>query len=147
MTTIHTSFLSGETFCTLSTTSPSTLGGSVYFLIGDASAGFTLGMFPVIFPGPVVDTQPYVSILEQPKARGLRFRYECEGRAAGSIPGENSKPEARTYPKIQVTFCSLVNTVLETFSNVAIELQLKSISQYAESVMCQGAVPVSMTDW
>jgi len=46
---------------------------------------------------------PWVEIVEQPKARGLRFRYECEGRSAGSIPGETSTPERKTFPAIKVT--------------------------------------------
>ncbi|XP_052276378.1 putative transcription factor p65 homolog isoform X2 [Dreissena polymorpha] len=45
---------------------------------------------------------PYVEIVEQPKARGLRFRYECEGRSAGSIPGESSTPERKTFPAIKI---------------------------------------------
>ncbi|WAR19259.1 DORS-like protein [Mya arenaria] len=45
---------------------------------------------------------PYVEIVEQPKARGLRFRYECEGRSAGSIPGENSTPERKIFPSIKI---------------------------------------------
>ncbi|RUS74561.1 hypothetical protein EGW08_017667 [Elysia chlorotica] len=45
---------------------------------------------------------PWVQILEQPKSRGLRFRYECEGRSAGSVPGENSTNDHRTYPTIKV---------------------------------------------
>ena len=32
----------------------------------------------------------YVDIVEQPASKGLRFRYECEGRSAGSIPGIHS---------------------------------------------------------
>lgn len=41
-------------------------------------------------------------ILEQPASKALRFRYECEGRSAGSIPGVHSTPENKTYPTIQV---------------------------------------------
>lgn len=44
----------------------------------------------------------YVKITEQPASKALRFRYECEGRSAGSIPGVNSTPENRTYPSIQI---------------------------------------------
>lgn len=44
----------------------------------------------------------YVEITEQPAAKALRFRYECEGRSAGSIPGANSKPENKTYPSIRI---------------------------------------------
>ncbi|XP_054163335.1 embryonic polarity protein dorsal-like [Oppia nitens] len=45
---------------------------------------------------------PYVRIIEQPARGGTRFRYECEGRSAGSIPGVNSTPDITTYPAIQI---------------------------------------------
>lgn len=44
----------------------------------------------------------YVKITEQPASKSLRFRYECEGRSAGSIPGVCSTPENKTFPSIQV---------------------------------------------
>lgn len=44
----------------------------------------------------------YVKITEQPAPKALRFRYECEGRSAGSIPGANSTTDNKTYPSIQV---------------------------------------------
>ncbi|KAI4498556.1 hypothetical protein M0802_006262 [Mischocyttarus mexicanus] len=47
-------------------------------------------------------TQPYVEIVEQPASKSLRFRYECEGRSAGSIPGVNSTPENKTFPTIRI---------------------------------------------
>ncbi|XP_012283784.1 proto-oncogene c-Rel isoform X2 [Orussus abietinus] len=47
-------------------------------------------------------TYPYVEILEQPASKALRFRYECEGRSAGSIPGVNSTPENKTFPSIRI---------------------------------------------
>ena len=46
--------------------------------------------------------KPYVRIVEQPASKALRFRYECEGRSAGSIPGVNSTPENKTYPTIEI---------------------------------------------
>lgn len=46
---------------------------------------------------------PYVEIIEQPASKALRFRYECEGRSAGSIPGVNSTPENKTFPSIRVS--------------------------------------------
>lgn len=49
-----------------------------------------------------------LEIVEQPKQRGMRFRYECEGRSAGSIPGENSMCEKKTWPSCQVTYFLLV---------------------------------------
>ncbi|XP_055309585.1 embryonic polarity protein dorsal-like isoform X6 [Sitodiplosis mosellana] len=44
----------------------------------------------------------FVKITEQPAPKALRFRYECEGRSAGSIPGASSTPDNKTYPGIQV---------------------------------------------
>jgi Rel/ankyrin family protein len=41
-------------------------------------------------------------VVEQPAGKGLRFRYECEGRSAGSIPGATSTNENRTCPAIKV---------------------------------------------
>ncbi|XP_029607987.1 proto-oncogene c-Rel-like [Salmo trutta] len=46
--------------------------------------------------------EPSVQIFEQPKQRGMRFRYKCEGRSAGSIPGERSSENNRSYPTIQI---------------------------------------------
>lgn len=57
------------------------------------------------------DTVPYIKIIEQPAPKALRFRYECEGRSAGSIPGLNSTPENKTYPAIQVN-----NYLINNFS-------------------------------
>ncbi|XP_023240428.1 embryonic polarity protein dorsal-like [Centruroides sculpturatus] len=45
---------------------------------------------------------PRIVILEQPASRSIRFRYECEGRSAGSIPGVNSTSTNKTYPTIQI---------------------------------------------
>ncbi|XP_060874905.1 embryonic polarity protein dorsal-like isoform X2 [Metopolophium dirhodum] len=47
-------------------------------------------------------TSPYIKIVEQPASKALKFRYECEGRSAGSIPGVNSTTENKTYPTIQI---------------------------------------------
>lgn len=48
------------------------------------------------------DPSPYVEILEQPSSNGLRFRYQCEGRSAGSMIGQSSVPGSKTYPKIKI---------------------------------------------
>ena len=48
--------------------------------------------------------KPTVKILEQPASKALRFRYECEGRLAGSIPGVHSTADNKTYPTIKVVF-------------------------------------------
>jgi c-Rel proto-oncogene protein len=46
--------------------------------------------------------RPTVEIIEQPAPKALRFRYECEGRSAGSIPGIRSTPDNKTFPTIQI---------------------------------------------
>lgn len=46
---------------------------------------------------------PKLVITEQPKQRGMRFRYECEGRSAGSILGESSTDASKTLPAIEVS--------------------------------------------
>ncbi|XP_052895493.1 proto-oncogene c-Rel-like [Anopheles moucheti] len=51
---------------------------------------------------PVATQRPYVEITEQPHPKALRFRYECEGRSAGSIPGVSTTTKHKTFPSIQV---------------------------------------------
>uniref|UniRef100_A0A2C9GUV8 RHD domain-containing protein n=1 Tax=Anopheles dirus TaxID=7168 RepID=A0A2C9GUV8_9DIPT len=51
---------------------------------------------------PVATQRPYVEITEQPHPKALRFRYECEGRSAGSIPGVSTTADHKTFPGIQV---------------------------------------------
>ncbi|KAM5165311.1 proto-oncogene c-Rel [Mantella aurantiaca] len=46
--------------------------------------------------------EPHIEIFEQPRQRGMRFRYKCEGRSAGSILGERSTENNRSYPAIQL---------------------------------------------
>lgn len=58
----------------------------------------TLGRLVSPGPGP----RPHLVITEQPKQRGMRFRYECEGRSAGSILGESSTEASKTLPAIEV---------------------------------------------
>uniref|UniRef100_A0A3B5MAN9 RHD domain-containing protein n=1 Tax=Xiphophorus couchianus TaxID=32473 RepID=A0A3B5MAN9_9TELE len=41
-------------------------------------------------------------VVEEPKDRGMRFRYECEGRSAGSILGASSTDNNKTQPTIEV---------------------------------------------
>lgn len=60
-------------------------------------------LFPLIFPSePAQAPGPFVEIIEQPKQRGMRFRYKCEGRSAGSIPGERSTDTTKTHPTIKI---------------------------------------------
>uniref|UniRef100_W5LPT3 Nuclear factor of kappa light polypeptide gene enhancer in B-cells 2 (p49/p100) n=1 Tax=Astyanax mexicanus TaxID=7994 RepID=W5LPT3_ASTMX len=49
---------------------------------------------------------PYLQIIEEPKQRGFRFRYECEGPSHGGLPGASSERNRRTYPTVKV--CNFV---------------------------------------
>lgn len=46
--------------------------------------------------------KPKLVVVEEPKERGMRFRYECEGRSAGSILGTSSTDTNKTQPAIEV---------------------------------------------
>ncbi|XP_046718196.1 transcription factor RelB isoform X2 [Silurus meridionalis] len=46
--------------------------------------------------------KPELVVVEQPKERGMRFRYECEGRSAGSILGASSTEVNKTLPAIEL---------------------------------------------
>ncbi|KAL5018885.1 hypothetical protein ScPMuIL_004607 [Solemya velum] len=48
------------------------------------------------------DAQPFIKILEQPQARGFRFRYECEGPSHGGLQGERSEKYRKTFPSIKI---------------------------------------------
>ncbi|XP_077469923.1 nuclear factor NF-kappa-B p100 subunit isoform X2 [Stigmatopora argus] len=45
---------------------------------------------------------PYIQIIEEPKQRGFRFRYECEGPSHGGLPGASSEKNRRTYPTVRI---------------------------------------------
>uniref|UniRef100_A0A8C7NZF1 RHD domain-containing protein n=1 Tax=Oncorhynchus mykiss TaxID=8022 RepID=A0A8C7NZF1_ONCMY len=45
---------------------------------------------------------PYLEIIEQPKQRGFRFRYGCEGPSHGGLPGASSEKNRKSYPQVKV---------------------------------------------
>ncbi|XP_055499065.1 nuclear factor NF-kappa-B p105 subunit-like [Leucoraja erinacea] len=45
---------------------------------------------------------PYIEIIEQPKQRGFRFRYGCEGPSHGGLPGVSSEKNNKTYPAVKI---------------------------------------------
>uniref|UniRef100_A0AAY4E3M3 RHD domain-containing protein n=1 Tax=Denticeps clupeoides TaxID=299321 RepID=A0AAY4E3M3_9TELE len=45
---------------------------------------------------------PYLQITEQPKQRGFRFRYGCEGPSHGGLPGASSEKNKKTYPQVRI---------------------------------------------
>ncbi|XP_070544392.1 nuclear factor NF-kappa-B p105 subunit-like [Ptychodera flava] len=48
------------------------------------------------------EDRPYLRILTQPKSRGFRFRYGCEGGSHGGLPGADSEKGRRTFPAIEI---------------------------------------------
>ncbi|XP_054084032.1 embryonic polarity protein dorsal isoform X1 [Zeugodacus cucurbitae] len=52
--------------------------------------------------GSSTSSKPYLRVVEQPTRKPMRFRYKCEGRTAGTIPGENSFQETKTFPTVEV---------------------------------------------
>ncbi|XP_075993589.1 nuclear factor NF-kappa-B p105 subunit isoform X2 [Genypterus blacodes] len=45
---------------------------------------------------------PYLQIMEQPKQRGFRFRYDCEGASHGALQGASSEKNRKTYPTVKI---------------------------------------------
>ncbi|XP_044062025.1 nuclear factor NF-kappa-B p105 subunit isoform X4 [Siniperca chuatsi] len=46
---------------------------------------------------------PFLQIVEQPKQRGFRFRYGCEGPSHGGLPGASSEKNRKTYPTVKIS--------------------------------------------
>jgi len=57
--------------------------------------------------------QPWVEVTEQPKTTAMRFRYQCEGRSAGTILGVNATVAQKTYPSIKVSELCRVYTRIQ----------------------------------
>ncbi|XP_034038128.1 nuclear factor NF-kappa-B p105 subunit isoform X2 [Thalassophryne amazonica] len=60
--------------------------------------------FPVMSQSTALQTAdgPFLKILEQPKQRGFRFRYGCEGPSHGGLPGACSEKNRKSYPTVKV---------------------------------------------
>ncbi|XP_063817469.1 nuclear factor NF-kappa-B p100 subunit isoform X2 [Pseudophryne corroboree] len=53
-------------------------------------------------PEMEIPNGPYLVIIEQPKQRGFRFRYVCEGPSHGGLPGASSEKGKKTYPTVKI---------------------------------------------
>ncbi|XP_076998791.1 nuclear factor NF-kappa-B p105 subunit isoform X2 [Tamandua tetradactyla] len=51
---------------------------------------------------PLPTDGPYLQIVEQPKQRGFRFRYVCEGPSHGGLPGASSEKNKKSYPQVKI---------------------------------------------
>uniref|UniRef100_S4R4X7 RHD domain-containing protein n=1 Tax=Petromyzon marinus TaxID=7757 RepID=S4R4X7_PETMA len=45
---------------------------------------------------------PFLEVVEQPEARGMRFRYPSEGACAGSLLGASTTDRDKTYPSVRL---------------------------------------------
>ncbi|XP_051513577.1 nuclear factor NF-kappa-B p105 subunit-like isoform X3 [Myxocyprinus asiaticus] len=45
---------------------------------------------------------PFLRIIEEPKQRGFRFRYGCEGPSHGGLPGASSEKNRKSYPQLKI---------------------------------------------
>uniref|UniRef100_A0A3B3SM42 RHD domain-containing protein n=1 Tax=Paramormyrops kingsleyae TaxID=1676925 RepID=A0A3B3SM42_9TELE len=77
--------------------------------LGDAPQIMTINCLFVAAHGP------YLQIIEEPKQRGFRFRYECEGPSHGGLPGASSEKNKKTYPTVRV---SLPQPHISSYSSV-----------------------------
>uniref|UniRef100_A0A8B9S917 Nuclear factor kappa B subunit 2 n=1 Tax=Apteryx owenii TaxID=8824 RepID=A0A8B9S917_APTOW len=62
---------------------------------------FTFSIVPTP-PASLLAEGPYLVIIEQPKQRGFRFRYGCEGPSHGGLPGASSEKGRKTYPTVKI---------------------------------------------
>ncbi|XP_076998787.1 nuclear factor NF-kappa-B p105 subunit isoform X1 [Tamandua tetradactyla] len=62
---------------------------------------FNPELFQPQMPLPTADG-PYLQIVEQPKQRGFRFRYVCEGPSHGGLPGASSEKNKKSYPQVKI---------------------------------------------
>ncbi|KAK9518504.1 hypothetical protein VZT92_023810 [Zoarces viviparus] len=61
--------------------------------------------FPAMHPTSSLRTVdgPFLQIVEQPKQRGFRFRYGCEGPSHGGLPGASSEKNSKTFPAVKIS--------------------------------------------
>uniref|UniRef100_A0A4W5PAP8 Nuclear factor kappa B subunit 1 n=1 Tax=Hucho hucho TaxID=62062 RepID=A0A4W5PAP8_9TELE len=61
---------------------------------------------------------PYLQIIEQPKQRGFRFRYGCEGPSHGGLPGASSEKNRKSYPNVKIcNYQGLARVVVQLVTN------------------------------
>ncbi|XP_007890062.2 nuclear factor NF-kappa-B p105 subunit [Callorhinchus milii] len=105
---------------------------------------YSAGMFnsPIGPTDPPLQTPdgPYLQIVEQPKQRGFRFRYGCEGPSHGGLPGASSEKNKKTYPTVKI--CNYVGNAkivvqLVTCGKTAVHLHAHSlVGKQCEKGIC-----------
>uniref|UniRef100_A0A8C8CUF9 RHD domain-containing protein n=1 Tax=Oncorhynchus tshawytscha TaxID=74940 RepID=A0A8C8CUF9_ONCTS len=67
---------------------------------------------------PLITDGPYLEIIEQPKQRGFRFRYGCEGPSHGGLPGASSEKNRKSYPQVKIcNYQGLARVVVQLVTN------------------------------
>nr|XP_044998940.1 nuclear factor NF-kappa-B p105 subunit isoform X2 [Jaculus jaculus] len=74
--------------------------GQIFHLNALPHSIFKTELYPPEMPLPT--DGPYLKILEQPKQRGFRFRYVCEGPSHGGLPGASSEKNKKSYPQVKI---------------------------------------------
>ncbi|XP_069878449.1 nuclear factor NF-kappa-B p105 subunit isoform X1 [Dipodomys merriami] len=74
--------------------------GQIFHLNTLSHTMFNTELFPPEMP--LSTDGPFLQILEQPKQRGFRFRYVCEGPSHGGLPGASSEKNKKSYPQVKI---------------------------------------------
>ncbi|XP_074849604.1 nuclear factor NF-kappa-B p105 subunit [Carettochelys insculpta] len=82
---------------------------------------------------------PYLQIIEQPKQRGFRFRYVCEGPSHGGLPGASSEKNKKSYPQVKIfNYVGPAKVIVQLVTNgKSVHLHAHSlVGKYCEDGVC-----------
>ncbi|XP_039395826.1 nuclear factor NF-kappa-B p105 subunit isoform X5 [Mauremys reevesii] len=82
---------------------------------------------------------PYLQIIEQPKQRGFRFRYVCEGPSHGGLPGASSEKNKKSYPQVKIfNYVGPAKVIVQLVTNGKnVHLHAHSlVGKYCEEGVC-----------
>ncbi|XP_066572459.1 nuclear factor NF-kappa-B p105 subunit isoform X1 [Amia ocellicauda] len=100
-----------------------------------------------ITPHTTQEPYQYIKIIEQPRQRGFRFRYGCEGPTHGGVQGVSSEKDKKTFPAVKV--CNYTGPAKITVQCVTMDdpplLHVHSlVGKQCENGMC--VVNINSTD-
>ncbi|XP_069711664.1 nuclear factor NF-kappa-B p105 subunit isoform X1 [Phaenicophaeus curvirostris] len=88
---------------------------------------------------PLRTDGPYLQIIEQPKQRGFRFRYVCEGPSHGGLPGASSEKNKKSYPQVKIcNYVGPAKVIVQLVTNGKyVHLHAHSlVGKYCEDGVC-----------
>ncbi|XP_067409657.1 nuclear factor NF-kappa-B p105 subunit-like, partial [Emydura macquarii macquarii] len=88
---------------------------------------------------PLRTDGPYLQIIEQPKQRGFRFRYVCEGPSHGGLPGASSEKNKKSYPQVKIfNYVGPAKVIVQLVTNgKCVHLHAHSlVGKYCEDGVC-----------